>query len=315
MADVENLLRRGRTARRETRNTEFKEQFDPRDDTAWLELLKDFVAFANVGGGVIVIGLGNDGSLSNADVRPVLALDAATMGDKIRRFTGSNFDRFEVHEVERDGGRVAAIIVHEVDEAPLIFTRSGNYRDEQGRQKSAFTIGVVYTRHGAKSEPATSDDLRTFVDGRLDQIREEWLGNISEVMTAPPGSQIAVVTAIEEDEQGRPTRIRLTTDESAQPYGLLSPDETHPYRQTELVTAMNEALPEGVTVNSHDMLSVRRAHNVEEQTHPAFVHQMRFGSPQYSDAFVDWMVGQYAEDPNFFQQARDRYYEMQHSDS
>jgi hypothetical protein len=315
MADVEYLLRRAQTAKRETRNTEFKEQFDPGDDTAWLELLKDFVALANVGGGVIVVGVRNDASLADADLQPVLELDAATIGDKIRRFTGSNFDRFEIHEVERDGGGVAAIIVHEAEDAPIVFTRSGNYRDDLGRQKSAFTLGVVYTRHGAKSEPATSDDLRTFIERRLGVIRDEWLGNFSEVMTAPPGSQIGVVTAVDEDEQGRPTRIRLTTDASAQPYGLLSPDVTHPHRQTELVAAMNNALPEGASVNSHDMLSVRRAHNIDPETHPEFAHQTLYGSRQYSEAFVDWMSAQYAEDPTFFQRARRRYYELQHADS
>jgi hypothetical protein len=80
---------------------------------------------------------------------------------------------------------------------------------------------------------------------------------------------------------------------------------------------MNEALPDGVTVNNHDMLSVRRAHNIEHETRPEFDHQMLYGSPQYSDTFVDWMVAQHAEAPTqpFFQRARSRYYELQHPDS
>ena len=36
---------------------------------------------------------------------------------------------------------------------------------------------------------------------------------------------------------------------------------------------------------------------------------MKFGSPQYSDAFVDWLA---EKDPTFFVDARDRYFEMTH---
>ena len=63
-------------------------------------------------------------------------------------------------------------------------------------------------------------------------------------------------------------------------------------------------------MNAHDILSVRRAHSVNDDTHPEFMHKMRFGSPQYSDAFVDWIVEQYASEPSFFQQARYRYSEQ-----
>jgi hypothetical protein len=38
-------------------NVEFKEQFDTGDDGGWLELTKDFAAIANIGGGVIVVGV------------------------------------------------------------------------------------------------------------------------------------------------------------------------------------------------------------------------------------------------------------------
>jgi hypothetical protein len=84
---------------------------------------------------------------------------------------------------------------------------------------------------------------------------------------------------------------------------------------TELVAAVNGALPNGVTVNSHDILSIRRAHRIDHTTHPEFVHRMRFGSPQYSDTFADWIVQQHAADRTFFQQARDRYYDQTHRSS
>jgi hypothetical protein len=43
-------------AQGETRSIDFKEHFDPKELSEWLELIKDLVAMANSGGGLILIG-------------------------------------------------------------------------------------------------------------------------------------------------------------------------------------------------------------------------------------------------------------------
>ena len=40
---------------------------------------------------------------------------------------------------------------------PLVFTRVGTSEIAHGRQKTVFSVGTVYFRHGAKSEPGTSE--------------------------------------------------------------------------------------------------------------------------------------------------------------
>jgi hypothetical protein len=64
---------------------------------------------------------------------------------------------------------------------------------------------------------------------------------------------------------------------------------------------------DGYSVNAFDILSVRRVHAVSEETRPEFVHVPKFGSPQYSDAFVDWLVGEHERDPGFFTRAKAGY--------
>ena len=83
-------------------------------------------------------------------------------------------------------------------------------------------------------------------------------------------------------------------------------------RQTELVPEVKRRLPDDVRFNSHDVLSVRRAHNIDEQTRPEFIHRPRFGWYQYSNAFVQWLIEQYERDTEFFAKARTRYYELTH---
>ena len=234
------------------------------------ELAIDVAALANSGGGVVVL---------DADVD----LDR---DDLVRRL---GFDRFTFDEVARNGATAIAIVVEPVGDAPILVD------------------GHAYFRHGGKSKPATADDLRKFLERRLDLVRRQWLKSIREVLIAPEGAHVAVVETTERDEHGEPVLIRLSADPNAPVYGRLDPDRTHPYRQKEVVVEVNRKLPEDVEVKGYDILSVRRVHEISEENQPEFTHVPKFGSPQYSDAFVDWIVEQHAKDPRFFAKAKDRY--------
>ena len=292
------LLERAGRAKRESRYLDFKESFDPSSDPEFIELVKDLVAMANSGGGVIVVGVRNNAMLSGVGVRPVLDLDPAKISDKVYRYTGEHFSGFSIHEVRRNGKPVAAIVIDSAT-TPLVFTHPGTYviaGAGKQKQKTAFGVGTLYFRHGAKSEPATTTDLRDFVERRLEEIRESWLGNIRRVMAAPAGTDVAIYEQTESDDEGRPTRVRLTTEPGAPVFGRIAPDETHPHRQKELLREVNKRLPKNRQVTTYDMQAVRSAHEINAHTSPEFCHQPRYASQQYSDALVDWIVEQYEKD-------------------
>ena len=309
MADTDRYFTRATEARRESKHVEFKERFDPAGDGEWCELIKDLVALANVGGGVIVVGVKNDGSPAGTDARSVLTLDGATICDKLSSYVGDDFDDFEVGEVTRGGVRVAAIVVGPAEEAPLTFERPGTYPDpaHPDRHKSAFVRGP-YVRHGAKSEPATRADLRAFIDRRLAEIRKDWLRGLKRVVSAPAGSEIVAIERTE-GEEGE-LAIRITTDENAPLYRAVDWDTTHPYRQTELLVEVNRRLPRDAVINSYDIQAVKRVYDINENTHPDYVHLPRYGYYQYSDDFAAWLVEQFERDDEFFADARRHYYEL-----
>jgi hypothetical protein len=215
---------------------------------------------------------------------PEVAVDL----DELSRRLGG-FDALDLEEVARDGELADAIVVGPAEEAPVLVEQQ------------------AYFRHGSKSKPATADDLRKFLERRLDLIRRQWLKSIREVLTSRDGARVHVVQTEESDEHGVPTLIRLSDDPNAPLYGRLDPDRTHPYRQTEVVGEINRRLPEGVSVTPYDVLSVRRVYDISEETNPEFTHVPKFGSPQYSDAFVDWLLEQHEQDPRFFDKAKARY--------
>ncbi len=83
----------------ESATLDFKESIDVASNGEWLELIKDVVAMANSGGGVIIIGLLDDGSPSGFDVAPILAVDSADVTNKIFAYTGQHFGNFRISGV------------------------------------------------------------------------------------------------------------------------------------------------------------------------------------------------------------------------
>jgi hypothetical protein len=260
-----------------------------RDSVDYVELVRDVAAMANSGGGVIVLD-------------SAAGVDEELLHEQLSRYAEPEFEGVEVESLSRNERPSTAVVVEGVRNAPLVFTRTGR----TGGDHVAFVRGGLYFRHGAKSEAATGEDVRDFIRRQLDATRTQWLANMRQVMHAPDGAEVAVIETAERDEEGRPTLIRLTTDPHAPLYGQVDPDQSHPYRQKEVIREVNARLGEGA-VNAFDVLSVRRVHTISEETRPEFVHVPKFGSPQYSDAFVDWLVAERQRDPRFFEQAKISY--------
>jgi hypothetical protein len=306
------LVDKALRAKRESKSVDFKRSFDPESNGEWCELVKDIVALANSGGGAIVVGLDNSGVPSNNDVSAVLDLDHAKYVDKIRKYTGCDFSELEVHEAKKDESTVAVIEVAAV-KVPMVFQEVGSYEVAPGKQKTAFSKGTVYFRHGAKSEPGTTEDIRSVIERQLEVIRGEWLDGVRKVVTAPQGSAVTVFTGeVKESSSPDAAPIRLVDDPNAPGYRLIDHDTTYPHRQTELLDVVNGMLPEGIDINTHDILAVRRVHDIDGDAR--YCHRPKFGSPQYSDDFAKWVVDRHKQNNNFFAEAREKYYEQTHDD-
>lgn len=299
-------LDRAIRAKRESKYLDFKREFDPSSKREWVEIIKDLVAMANSGGGVLVIGVENGGASSGAPIEPTLELDPATIADKVHRYTGKHFSGFSVSRVARPDGDAAVI---EVEASPriLVFVKPGTYTDpnDGGGQQRAFSAGTVYVRHGAKSEHADSDDIESFIEGRIEQIREAWLGNIQKVVRTSDAG-FGTYSVVSYDQAGSLSKIRVTDDPDAPVFGRIDPDDSHPYRQKELVERVNDLLPDSQSINRHDIHCVKRVREINEDTNPQFVHTMKYGSPQYSEQFAEWLASQ---DQAFFDECRRLYRE------
>lgn len=77
------------------------------------------------------------------------------------------------------------------------------------------------------------------------------------------------------------------------------PSKSHPFRQKEVLEKLKE-----MKINQYDIQCLNTVHGVKKR--PEFFYQGKVkGSPvQYSQAFVDWVLRQYDNDPDFFRKAR-----------
>jgi len=301
----EKIIERAKNAKRESRYIEFKDRFDVNSSQHWCEIIKDIVAISNSGGGCIVFGVNDDGSPSEYDVSSVLGLDPATITDKIAKYTDIQFLDFEIEEIEKRGHKVAILIIN-ATEVPIIFTKPGTYSICDGKQKTAFGRGTIYFRHGTKSEPGNYCDLQRAVERRIENVKKSWLSGIKKVVAAPLDHIIHVLPPdVKISSNPTASPIRLTDSKDAPACRLETPDKTHPYRQKEVIEKVN-ALLRNKQINKYDILCVRRVHRVDE-SRPDFYYKPKYGVPQFSEGFVNWLVESFQKNSRFFDKARKKY--------
>src|SRR5213595_441601 len=80
---------------------------------------------------------------------------------------------------------------------------------------------------GARSEPATTNDLAAIVQRRIDAARRDWLGAVRRVVKGA----------------AQPVDVRIVDDRRAPAYRVVDYDKTHPYRQKELLAALRARVP------------------------------------------------------------------------
>jgi hypothetical protein len=303
-SEAEEVLKRALQVKRESRRLDFKESFDPSRTGDWCEIVKDLVAMANSGGGCLVFGVRDDGNAAETTVDAILSLDPAQITDKVSKYTGAQFDGFEVREGQREGRKVAVVLVRGA-EFPLPFSKAGNYDRGDGRQTTSFQPGTVYFRHGAKSEPGTAEDIRRSIEHVVERERQEWLGGIRKVVTAPRGHHVEILSPdAVVSRPGASGALRLTSDPSAPAVCRLHPDDTHPFRRKEVVAEVNSRLGGKTTVTPYDIQCIKKTYAIDDGSHLDFYYESKHAAPQYSGDFIDWIIQQFERNSAFFSEAR-----------
>ena len=299
-----DLLGEALSATRETRTIDFKSGFETTKTRDWCELVKDILAFSNSGGGVVVVGVNGGGSPIKGAADALIAVDPADVCNKIRSYTGSDFDEFDMIPTNKNGVQVCLLKVGAVA-VPLIPIRPGTYEKEPGKQMTAFSVGVVYVRHGAKSEPATTADVARFIERRVREQRRSWLSSIRKVTSAPADAVVTVHRPIVASDDASAMPVRLTLDPAAPAASLPDYDRTHPHRMTELLKVLNQRISTfGARITAPSVHTVLEAFGLENNI--AYTWKPKYGTRQYTNAFADWLEDRVRKDVRFIVKARNK---------
>ena len=191
-----SLLERALSSTSESAQIEFKQDFNPSTQGAWVEIIKDVIAMANSGGGIILFGVDNSGKVEpEFEAECILKIDPADITNKIYKYTNYNFSDFEIKEVKKDGKVIVALTVGGKIDVPIVFVKEGAYQTTKGKPKTAFAKGTIYFRHGAKSEPATREDMHQWLHKVRQETRDDLLERFKLLATLPEGSNIQIVSA------------------------------------------------------------------------------------------------------------------------
>lgn len=300
------MLEKALSATQESKYIEFKGEWSTTSDHDWCEIIKDIVALANSGGGIMLIGVNSKGIPTGFDVHPLFQLDVSEITNKIFRYTSTNFGDFEINSHIKGSFQIASLLIGPA-EIPIVFTKPGTYSiDGEKQQKTAFSKGTVYFRHGAKSEPAISDDLRMFVERKLSTIRKEWMHGVRRVVMAPHGSTISMIPRdVRQTNEQSAFSIRIVDDINAPAFHNIDPNKTHPYRQKDIIAQIKAKIPECQKFTAHDALAIRRVFNIDGN--PKYHYKPKFGSAQYSNEYIEWLEVQIRSNPNFISECRSKF--------
>lgn len=201
----QKLIDLAKTSEKESRQIEFKEQFDPNSAVDWSNIIKDFVAIANSGGGMIVFGIKDDGQASAFSKQTILDIDPATVSDKIYSYTGEHFSEFKILEVKVGHKACGTFLISE-SQTPIVFTRNGADATTQTKQKPIFLKGTVYFRHGAKSEPGNTSDIKRAIDKVVSKTRRSWFEGVRTISKIGASDEV-IINKRNPALQGRPLTL------------------------------------------------------------------------------------------------------------
>lgn len=280
---------------------DFKSGFDISSKLDWAEIIKDIVALANSGGGCLIFGANDKGKHIGIDVSDYLNIDPADITNKVNAYTGVQFAHFSILPMVKDAGKFAVFAVGEAN-IPMVFIKNGPHKLEGRNNKPVFVKGSVYFRHGAKSEPGTSEDLRYWLDRKLNNIRDQWLTGIRKVVETSGANEMHV------SEAKAVGYANFTNSNDAPSVKALNTEEYWKYTESEVVAFIKEKLGQDFKFSGHDIRCIKLKYEISGSNNPDFVLKPHAkASPQYSMPFVEWVISELKSNTNFLKDSREAF--------
>lgn len=156
----------------------------------------------------------------------------------------------------------------------------------------------------ARFRRSLGKDAAEFLDRYCAELRDEL-----ESHQGSPKFSIGIDYRLVLTKKSDEADIDLSTGSGGAPTRIVQdpkdPGTTHPLRQKEVLEKLGELFPDA-RINSHDIQSVNRAHNIKNKSEYFYKGKVPGSPGQYSHDFVNWLKVRYESDSAFFIKARKR---------
>jgi len=185
---LRSLASSSSSLRTESAYIDFKSEF--RNTTKdWAHLLKDIVAMANVGGGLIIFGVNKNGSRIGLEDTLTGSLDPANITNKLNKYATQARITTAYVELLFYRKRYGFLIIY-AGSKTIIFESDGGYQDDNGRQKKAFYKGVVYTRTPGGNTEARQSDLDEMINRTVQERLNSFVAKVEMVAHLPIDAEL-----------------------------------------------------------------------------------------------------------------------------
>jgi hypothetical protein len=216
---------------------DFKETLSIAKNSPFAKIAKGILAFSNYGGGFILVGFREKAKAADAqeadEKRTYLPvglpedfhIDQASLQEKFNAYLKEPVELHyrEFHRTLDGIQKKFAAIYVPPSTSVLKPIRSGFYRDEKGKQHTAFGINAVLIRRGTQSMVATKEEIDwiqkraekegyrlSVLSGEPDQVQETLYSNLFEVIKIPEVIWTGPLRPIGEGERRTRTNERYT---------------------------------------------------------------------------------------------------------
>ncbi|MBX3424036.1 MAG: ATP-binding protein [Pirellulales bacterium] len=169
----------GHLHHREGQELEFKEQFNL---AGLADYFKDFAAFANNRGGVLIFGVKDKPrvplGLSDSALEQFEKVDPEKISGYLLEIFSSDI-RWEQNTVEAHGKAFGYFRICEATVKPVIA------RKDEGKD-NVIKNGEVYFRYGGRSQKIQFAELQAIINQRIEQTNEHWLDLMKKIAKAGP---------------------------------------------------------------------------------------------------------------------------------
>jgi len=175
---------------------DYKVDFDPLSEKAWLGITIDILAFHNTFGGFLVFGV-EDASFNKKGLQNnILSIlcDTNRILQKINRFIEPAISRIRSKKIIIDGLYFAIIYIPDSNDVTFMIKKDGSFKYPSGEDKIVFRKGTTYIRRSAGNHLVDSRDLDLIFNKKLNNYRKSILDNIARVIEAPTESNVFIVS-------------------------------------------------------------------------------------------------------------------------